>query len=97
MMRTDPRRGRTRRPQLELEPRAARSAALARVADSGPATAPPAARDGFQKRLAHKLGAPRGDPGGSARDARTAPQSSPRSRRRGIAQTTHQARGGQAG
>ena len=43
MVRADPRRGRTRRPQLDLGPRAARRATLARVVHGCPATAPPPA------------------------------------------------------
>ncbi len=45
MVRADPRRGRARRTQLELEPRAARRAAVPQLANRGSAATTPAARD----------------------------------------------------
>ena len=95
MVRADPRRGRPHRPQLDLEGRAARGAALAHVAHGRPATAPSPACNASE--------APRPEAWSAAGRRRRIvtelddPRPSSWSCPRGIAQTNGQEPGGQTG
>jgi hypothetical protein len=95
MVRADPRRGRPRRPQLDLEGRAAWGATLAHVAHGRPATAPSPACNASE--------APRPEAWSAARRRRRIvsglddPRPSSWSCPRGIAQTNGQEPGGQTG